>query len=123
MIHYPRLAKQMGLEFQGTFFGWGVGGAPKMMVIAKVLKELGFQKVVGILDGNCTQLSNELKEKFPDYSFFTIPANDIRTKKVSPARPEIIGLTDERGNIRSEYSDCFKKLVQKINSIVAPQLT
>ena len=44
VIHYPRLAKQIDLQFQGTFFGWGVGGAPKMMVIAKVLKELGFQK-------------------------------------------------------------------------------
>lgn len=119
VFFYPKIAKEIGLEFEGTFFGWGVGGASNMKLIAKILKELGFKKVAGILDGNCTQLSNELKEEFPDYSFFTIPTNDVRTKKASPARQEIIGLTAESGNIRSEYSDCFKKLVQEINSIVA----
>ncbi|WP_342348111.1 AAA family ATPase [uncultured Nitrospira sp.] len=123
VIHYPRLAIKLGIQFQGTFFGWGVGGAQKMKLIAKTLKELGFQKVAGILDRNCDQISKELQKEFPDYSFFTIPANDVRTKKASPAKPEIIGLTDEYENIRPEYSESFKKLVQKINSIVAPQLT
>ncbi|MCC6347384.1 MAG: AAA family ATPase [Nitrospirales bacterium] len=101
---------------EGTFFGWGVGGAENMERIATVLKELGFSKVVGILDGNRAQLAQTLKENFPLFHFFSIPADDIRTKSPVPERPAVVGLLNDANNaIRPEYLEKTKQLLQKAN--------
>jgi predicted ATPase len=101
---------------RGTFFGWGVGGAENMERVGAVLKELGFGKVVGILDGNREQLAKELKEKFPDYHFFSIPANDVRTKQARPAKPEVKGLlNDNNDEVRPEFAERVRQLFVAAN--------
>jgi hypothetical protein len=66
---------------KGTLFGWGVGGAEKMTLVCRVLKELGFRRVAGILDGNKSDVATALKKNFPTYKFLTLPTEDIRTKR------------------------------------------
>jgi hypothetical protein len=38
VLAYRRALKEMEIEIPGHFFGWGVGGAPKMRIIAKLLR-------------------------------------------------------------------------------------
>jgi AAA15 family ATPase/GTPase len=88
----------------GTFFGWGVGGADNMHSVASVLHELGFAKVVGILDANKSSVAEKLKGFFPQYHFFAIPANDVRTKGATIAKAGVKGLLDDDNRlIRTEY--------------------
>jgi predicted ATPase len=101
---------------KGTFFGWGVGGAENMERVATVLKELGFSKVVGILDGNRADLAQKLSAQFPAFHFFAIPADDIRTKAAAAAKPAVLGLLDDANeNIRPEHLDAARTLFQNAN--------
>lgn len=103
-------------HLEGTLFGWGVGGADNMMYIATVLYDLGFKKVVGILDANKSSVADTLRNKFKEYHFFTIPANDIRTKPKIAEKAATKGLlNDENEAMRPEYVDEVKNLFQKAN--------
>ena len=79
IYYYNKLQVDLDLAINGNFFGWGVGGAHKMETIARILSDLGFEYVVGILDKDKDDYKVKLKEMFPRYNFFTIPTNDIRT--------------------------------------------
>jgi hypothetical protein len=101
-------------RLDGNFFGWGVGGAENMTRIATLLHDLGFKKVVGILDANRAELANRLSETFPNYHFFAIPANDVRTKGATQAKAAVMGLLNEANDaVRPEYRE---DVLQKINA-------
>ena len=70
MIFYQRVQQELGENLEGTFFGWGVGGAGNMERIAGVLRDLEFPRVVGVLDGNRAELVGDLSEEFPTFHFF-----------------------------------------------------
>lgn len=115
VVFFKRVEECVG-SLAGTFFGWGVGGAENMERIATVLHELGFTKVVGILDGNRAALTVTLAAQFPSYHFFAIPADDIRTKKAVSAKPEVIGLLDgSNTTVRSEHVANIKALFESAN--------
>jgi hypothetical protein len=100
----------------GTFFGWGVGGAENMEWLATILQELGFSKVVGILDRNRTELARKLSAQFPEFHFFAIPADDVRTKAAVAAKAAVTGLLDNRNeNVRPEHLDRMRELFQQGN--------
>jgi len=115
VLVYEKICKQLNIEIIGEIFGWGVGGADNMENIAKILCELGFTKVIGILDGNMEDKRRELAEKFPDYEFYTISANNIRTKPARIATEEVIGLTDTNGNLLPENEQEIRTLFEQIN--------
>lgn len=115
VVLYQRVAEQVGVEIEGDFFGWGVGGAEKMRAIAELLRELGFEKVVGLLDGDKENRREELQEAFPLYRFHTIPAKDIRTKPERLAQPAVKGLLDESGKVRSEHRTPVQELLTQVN--------
>ncbi len=115
VVFFKRVEQSVG-QLQGNFFGWGVGGAENMKHVATILKELGFEKVVGILDANRAELAKGLSETFPAYHFFSIPTNDVRTKNPVPEKPAIAGLLDD-GNkaVRPEYVERTKVLFAEAN--------
>lgn len=117
-INYPRIAEQLDIELPGTIFGWGVGGADKMKIVAQILIELGFKRVVGILDGNRSELKPELDEQFPDYSFFVIPSEDVRTKAAQSAKPSVEGLL-KNGKLQSKFVEPIRALFHDINKALA----
>jgi hypothetical protein len=45
VVFYKKIAKDLNFEINGNFFGWGVGGADNMSIVAQMLKELGFKKL------------------------------------------------------------------------------
>lgn len=114
VLCYAKILKELDVELPGTFFGWGVGGAPKMPVIAQMLCDLGFERVAGILDQNQAPLRQRLSEEFPSYNFEAIPAEDVRTKKARPAKQPVKGLLDENGTLRQEYSDDVHSLFLRV---------
>jgi len=116
VIFFKRVQEEVG-QLGGTFFGWGVGGAENMEHIATVLKEIGFAKVVGIVDGNRSDLAKTLSSKFPMFHFFSIPAEDVRTKKARPEKPRVLGLLNDRNDaVRAEYLTKITQLFETANS-------
>lgn len=115
VVFMERATSELG-QLAGTFFGWGVGGAGNMERISRVLHELGYHKVVGILDGNRAELLGNLRENFPDFHFFAIPANDIRTKAATEARDAVVGLLDENNRkVRPQFLDRTRTLFNAAN--------
>lgn len=116
VIFYKRVQQQLEEQLGGDFYGWGVGGAGNMELIAKVLLDLGFQHVVGIFDKNQQALQERLSQDFPKFHFFVIPANDVRTKQEAPVKPAVEGLLDaENKNVRPEYIGEMKRLFEETN--------
>jgi len=110
VIFYKKILNLLEMDINGEFFGWGVGGAGNMEAISKLLNDLGFKKVTGILDSGEERKYKELKRDFPDYRFFISPAEDVRTKEAK------IGIIDENGNIRNEYKEGIRNIFLNINS-------
>ncbi|MDR2991924.1 MAG: ATP-binding protein [Burkholderiaceae bacterium] len=120
VIFFQRVQEEIKIPLAGTFFGWGVGGAENMEKIAAVLNDLGYSKVVGILDANRANLVAELTTKFPTYHFFAIPTNDVRTKKAVQCKAAIVGLlNDDNTSIRPEYVAQTHNLFVKANQYLS----
>jgi hypothetical protein len=120
VVSYKRVASQLGIGIEGDFYGWGVGGAEKMRTIASLLNELGFERVVGLLDANKSSLVPTLQGTFPQYHFAAIPANDIRTKQATPERAAVNGILDESGNVRSEFAVRMRAILTELNQALTP---
>ena len=116
VLLYPRMAKQLDMAFKGSFFGWGAGGADKMIAIASLLRDLGFQRVVGIVDGNRADVLQRLKAEFPQYQFTSIPTADIRSKPTVPEKPAVVGLLSSDGILKGEFRDAARTLVETVNA-------
>ena len=96
------------------FFGWGAGGAHKIEGIVTLLRDLGFEHVAGIFDKNKRGLMPDLQSKFPNYTFISIPADDIRTKPAVEDREPTYGLLDAQYALRPEYVEETGKLFNAI---------
>lgn len=110
VIFYKIILDKLDINFIGDFYGWGIGGADNMDKMAKLLMELGFEKVIGIVDADRAHRISRLIEQFPQYKFHAINANDVRTKEPRNATKQIDGILDENKNIRSEYFDPTKEM-------------
>lgn len=115
VMQFPRIAEQLEHPIHGSFFGWGVGGADNLAIIAGMLMDLGFRKVAGVLNRNREDLLPRLSREFPGYAFMAIPADDVRTKPAVPARPAVHGLLNEESVIREEYRASMRELLGNLN--------
>lgn len=120
VMFLSRALSSIETELNGTVFGWGAGGAEKIELIAKVLDELSFKKVVGLVDADKAGLLGKFRAKFPRFHFAAIPANDIRSKPATRARDAKIGLLDD-GNetVRQEYWEDFAAIVRYTNAYLS----
>jgi len=112
--------KQAGVQICGTPYGWGVGGAGKMRLLATLFRELGFQRVVGVLDADKAESIPGLQADFPDFFFGTQPAKDIRTKDARTLSA-VRGLLDEKHHLRGEYVSETVCLLESINAYLSGQ--
>lgn len=112
VIFLNKIFELNGSKVNGTFYGWGVGGADKTGRVLQMLKDLGFKKVAVIFDNNKKHLITELQSKFNNYYFTNIPTDDVRDKKDK----SIIGLIDHGGkNINQTHVKAIDELLEKIN--------
>lgn len=105
VVFYSRLLEKLNSNLPDRFYGWGVGGADNIPVIASMLADLGFTRVAAILDGGKKDQLPELQASFPSYHFTAIPAVDVRTKPAVPARDAVEGLLGEDGKLRPEFEE------------------
>lgn len=115
VVFFQMVLDEMAEKLSGSMFGWGVGGAGNMRLVTAMLRDLGFRRVVGILDGNVTTERDALKAEFPQYLFETIPADDIRTKPARPAVQSVRGLLNENHSIRAEHFVSMQLLLEDVN--------
>lgn len=116
VVIFNKIAKDINKELNGNFFGWGVGGAPKMEVFLMLFKDLGYRHIVVILDGDKAREAEKLENDFSlnHYKFITLKEEDIRDKE-SKNIPEKTGITDRRGNIKKEYQEYINGMFNEIN--------
>ncbi|HII06180.1 MAG TPA: ATP-binding protein [Methanotrichaceae archaeon] len=120
VIIYNKILKDLKIELKGSFYGWGVGGADKMSIIVGLLSDLGFKKVVGILDGNKGGSKSKLEKNYPEYKFFIIKKDDVRDKTATKPSKKIDGLADHKGKIKPECEEHVRNLFSEVNSIFFP---
>ena len=117
VVDYPDILRLLDFKKPpGTFFGWGVGGASKMDIVARILSDLGFEKVAGIVDEDKKDLIPELQQDFPQYRFFSIPAANVRTKKARDEEKEKPGLLDKNRKIKGNYEQPLRELFESIET-------
>jgi predicted ATP-dependent endonuclease of OLD family len=118
VLTLPNIFQQLDIDMKGNFFGWGVGGAGNFTYLCKILHDLGYKKVVGILDGNKSHDKINLEKNFCDYLFVCIPADDVRTKDARAAVSEVIGLLDKNRKIRSEFVDGARNIFETVSDFL-----
>ncbi len=111
----PEVAKQLGITFRHAMFGWGVGGADKMNIVASILRDMGFTRVAGLVDADKKEAYEKLSKDFPRYSFYLLPADDIRTKDTQKEKPAKNGVLDKDRKVRGELIEPVAKLLKEIN--------
>lgn len=117
VVFLPVVEASIGMRLRGSVMGFGVGGADKMKVFCQLLKELGYERVVGILDRNKADLVPVLAAAYEQYFFAAIPADDIRTKAARHDRPAITGLlSDDNSGVRDEYLAGVRLIFDRINA-------
>ena len=112
---YSKAAESVSLSLDGTFFGWGSGGASNISKIATILKDLGYKKVLAIFDGDKPKDKVKFEQDFPMYGCQIISAPDIRDKPKSN-REAKEGMMTQGGVVKEKYKEEMKSLFENINS-------
>ena len=103
VLLYPLVAAQVGVQLNGSFFGWGAGGASNIALLCRILADLGFDRVAGLLDGDKAAEASKLAAEFPKFYFACIPAKDIRTKLARSNTNAVEGLLDSKLALKPEH--------------------
>jgi predicted ATP-dependent endonuclease of OLD family len=118
-------------DIKGDFFGWGAGGSEKIKTILEMLLDLGFKKIVVVLDADKTKVEtgkktstyDDLVGKYADkVKILFIPSDDIRDKDEQKSIPAKIGLVEKNADpqtglyaVKSDYAEKISKLIKEIN--------
>lgn len=120
VVIFNRIAQKLGLTLKGNFFGWGVGGAPKMKAFLMLFKDLGYKKIVAVLDSDKADDAEKLQVDFPKYKIIVLKEDDIRDKKAREIQAKS-GIADEKGNYKEEHKEYIISLINEINSALQQQ--
>ena len=83
----------------------------------RVLKDLGFVKVIGLLDANKKSSLAELQKEFPAYQFQVIATDDVRDKKLDDGS-EVKGLCDGSGKLHEQHREYVVNLLNEVNGFL-----
>ena len=115
VVIFNKMARDLNMDLNGNFFGWGVGGAPKMKAFLMLFKDLGYKKVVAVLDGDKADDAAQLSTDFPEYKIITLIEDDIRDKRAREIQAKS-GIADEGGNCKDKHKEYIIGLIGEINS-------
>lgn len=128
VIFLRKALKDLGISKKIRFFGFGAGGADKIIRIVTILKNLGFERVCCLYDGDKEFEKEKVESDFPKYKFEILNADDIRDKdcryyntcknlidgyECKNCHPKR-GIFDNQNKIKEEYESDFKSLLNKI---------
>ena len=114
LVRKGELNSERAALMKDRFYGWGAGGASNIEKVVSIFRDLGFKRVAAVFDKNESSRIPAIQTEFPVYQFGSIPADDIRTKKVrklSAAR----GLLDEEYKVRPEFESDTAALFKDID--------
>ena len=117
VIHYNRICEELGQNFNGQFFGWGAGGSGNIEAFLDMFNDLGYKKVVAILDGNEKEKQNNLKKKYTNYKIIAISTEDIRNKNIKAQNK--IGFIDNHGRLKEEYKEEARNILIQANEYLS----
>jgi hypothetical protein len=110
----PRVLEQVGVRLNASYFGWGSGGATNMVKVCQLVHELGYLKVVGVLDDDMTHVRDALAADFPNYRFVCIPAADIRDKEARKSVSAKAGLVDSKLVLKEGHKVATTELFESV---------
>lgn len=128
VVIFNQLSDELTIPINGTFFGWGVGGASKMSAMLHLFNDLGYKNVVAIFDGDKATDAETSKKEYPKYRIIVLPKDDIRdkppcTKKDSKEYPCYRamkeGLVTEKGKLKVGTNEAIVELLNNINIAMA----
>ena len=114
VVLFNKAMMNTSYQINGSFYGWGAGGASKEKTILSILSDLGYKHVVAVFDGDKIDDAEELRDIFVKYKIIVLPKDDIRDKNI----PEKIveGIMTEKGRMKDDYKDWFKnEFIDAIN--------
>lgn len=126
VVCYNKIIKKLSLDNEYNFYGWGTGGADNLLRIMKILRSLGYKKVVALFDGDDAGIkaAKKCKEEIgEEYKIINIAADDIREKyrtvyyaqtgeeKIEKFKD---GICDEKFKIKSNFDEKFAKPMKEI---------
>ncbi len=116
VIYYKKILNDLGIKLDGSFFGWGIGGAQNLKHIVLFFEDLGYKRVSVLFDKNVEENIKELAKDYKNYQFQVIPTDDVRDKPATKEKPSVEGLynTDEK-RIKEEYIHDLEHIFNQIN--------
>jgi hypothetical protein len=114
VLFLPKALDFLGIQLEGDLFGWGVGGAGKMHLMATILDSLGFDRVVGIVDADKSADVAALNTRFARYFFTAQPADDVRKKDSAPTKTAL--LSDDYTSVRPEFEAGARTMFTQVNT-------
>lgn len=115
VILYQKAADELKFHLKGFFFGWGSGGASNIIKIALILKELGYNKIFAIFDGDKRNEKEDFQKYFDNYKSICISKDDIRDKEGKNGARGKEGLMRHDGTLKDESKEEMKKIFEEIN--------
>ena len=122
VVCYNKILEKLSQEGKYNFYGWGTAGANNISLIMRILKSLGYKKIVGIFDGDekgISESENCNKEFNGEYIALNICTEDIRDKyipiynKVTLKKEEDIlekeGVFDEDLKIKDNFEEIYQE--------------
>ena len=119
VFYYKKYFDRVAPDVAINFFGWGVGGANKMEFMTRIFYDLGYKKIIGILDSDKKDVVEQLTRSFPKYKFINIPAKDVRDKDEILHKEAVQGLFNRSGRLNPEYEDEVPLLIQEIREYIS----
>lgn len=116
VVLFPKVLEQINKSIKWHIFWWWMWWADKVEVICSIFKDLGYKKVFVIFDNDkkdCIE-TKSLKTTFPEYTFDSIPADDIRFKKKTDQKEEKEWLLKD-WKFLEKFKEDTEKLISKIN--------
>ena len=84
VICYKKIFEKYNYYPTASFFGWGIGGAKKILLFLDLLDKLGYKKIFVLLDNNVKMdILEKINDKYKNVEFDFILTDDIRSKKDS----------------------------------------
>ncbi len=91
-----------------------------MEVIAAVLEDLSFRRVVGILDKNMAPTAENLKKRFPRFRFVVLPTDDVRSKPGRGPTSPVEGMLESDGTLKDKHQAEARTLIDELNRALNP---
>ncbi len=113
VVAFNKINKDLGIKLNGNFFGWGSGGAGNEAIFLKLFKDLGYEKVVAIFDGDKKDECEKCQANYPDYQFFVLPADDVRDKEAYTTNKKE-GISTKSMDIKSKFEQDYREIMDGI---------